>query len=290
MELHEIIEARKEALHAAVSTATGPADLVRVLERIWDELTFRYLEECEEDALREEAAKLLRAAKSTAALSDVTGAPKLWEMNTSGHKKASAKRISTPALIVFLAGLLCAAVAAVLPIVRNEAFLTDRFTQIEMGLAALALLLVLFGSLFLRQLSAPPEKEHKIEITVDPDRVMRALRASALVLDEQLKETRDALSKEAAKERAAGALTPEELDLFSDLLAAKESGDGEYALEQLQDAAYFLHKKGVEAVSYDKEHAAFFDVLPGEESRTLRPALLGDDGELLKKGVAQGGI
>ena len=126
--------------------------------------------------------------------------------------------------------------------------------------------------------------------TVDPDRVMRALRASALVLDEQLKETRDALSKEAAKERAAGALTPEELDLFSDLLAAKESGDGEYALEQLQDAAYFLHKKGVEAVSYDKEHAAFFDVLPGEESRTLRPALLGDNGELLKKGVAQGGI
>ncbi len=290
MELHEIIETRKEAIHAAVSTATGPADLVRVLERIWDELTFRYLEECEEDALREEAAKLLKAAKSTAPLVDNTGSPRLWERNASGSKKHAATRVSKPALIVFLIGLLGAAVAAVLPMARNEAFLADQFAQLEMGIACLSLLLIIFGGLFLRQPAAPPEKETKIELIVEPDKVLRSLRASALVIDALLAEAKDALRKEAAEERAAGALTPEELDLFSDLLAAKESGDGEYALEQLQDAAYFLHKKGVEAVSYDKEHAAFFDVLPGEESRTLRPALLGDDGELLKKGVAQGGI
>ena len=68
MELHEIIETRKEAILAAVSTVTGPADLTRVLERLWDELTFRYLEECEEDALREEAAKIFICASECISL------------------------------------------------------------------------------------------------------------------------------------------------------------------------------------------------------------------------------
>ena len=61
-----------------------------------------------------------------------------------------------------------------------------------------------------------------------------------------------------------------------------------YALEKIDDIKYYLHKQQIEVVDYSKDTAQYFDLMPGTQSGTIRPALVAD-GVLLKKGLAQTG-
>lgn len=66
----------------------------------------------------------------------------------------------------------------------------------------------------------------------------------------------------------------------------RASGREDLAVRVLGQAEQYLHMMGVEAVEYDENHAAAFDVLPTlSGSRTVRPALL-QDGRVLRRGVA----
>ena len=73
--------------------------------------------------------------------------------------------------------------------------------------------------------------------------------------------------------------------IFSELLEAGYSGDGEFALERLGSVKFFLHKNGIDAVEWSPENDELFDRLPAAESGTIRPALV-SEGKLLKKGLA----
>lgn len=83
-----------------------------------------------------------------------------------------------------------------------------------------------------------------------------------------------------------GAQDDATLDLLASLLEAGQTGRGDVALESLSQVGQRLAQWGIEAVLYDREHAALFDLLPtlGEE-RTVRPALV-KDGKVLRRGVA----
>ena len=83
------------------------------------------------------------------------------------------------------------------------------------------------------------------------------------------------------------AMTPE-IELFSDLIAASYSGDPEYALEKLDEIKYYLHRQQIEVVDYSEKTAQYFDLMPGTNAGTIRPALVAD-GALLKKGLASTG-
>ena len=86
-----------------------------------------------------------------------------------------------------------------------------------------------------------------------------------------------------------GALSPEAVILYSDLLEAVYSGDGEYALERAAQVKHFLHSMQVEVVDCNEETKLWFDHMPAKRAGTIRPALV-RGGKVLRKGIAAGGL
>lgn len=76
------------------------------------------------------------------------------------------------------------------------------------------------------------------------------------------------------------------LDLLASLMEAKASGRDELAVRSLAQVEQYLRALGVEAVFYDAQNAALFDILPTMGApRTVRPALV-SEGKVLRRGVA----
>ncbi len=76
------------------------------------------------------------------------------------------------------------------------------------------------------------------------------------------------------------------LDLLSAMMEARASGREDLAVRALDQADQMLRLMGVEAVSYDAQHRAMFDILPTlKGERTVRPALV-KDRQVLRRGVA----
>lgn len=95
------------------------------------------------------------------------------------------------------------------------------------------------------------------------------------------------------------ALSEDELELFAGLLEAETSGDSGYALDQIGNVRFYLHRQGIETVDYTQEHDSWFERMPAAPGaggvglfadrsvKTVRPALV-RNGELVKKGIAAG--
>ena len=134
-------------------------------------------------------------------------------------------------------------------------------------------------------------RELQVEVNVDSAKIYRSYRSALLSVDQSLDEVRAAerwdKREEAGSIDGRPATTPE-IELFSDLLAAAYSGDPEYALEKIGDIKYYLHRQQIEVVDYSEENARYFDLMPGVQGGTIRPALIAD-GALLKKGLASRG-
>ena len=69
-------------------------------------------------------------------------------------------------------------------------------------------------------------------------------------------------------------------------MEAKYSGDGEYMAEQLADVETYLSKLNILLVDYKVGTEKYFEFLDGDETKTIRPALL-RDGRVLSMGLAQ---
>ena len=82
------------------------------------------------------------------------------------------------------------------------------------------------------------------------------------------------------------AINDDEIKLFTYLMEAKYSGQPEYALEQLDEVEHYLLKQDILVITYSKGNEKYFDFLNGEETKTVRPALV-RGGEVLSKGLAQ---
>ena len=135
------------------------------------------------------------------------------------------------------------------------------------------------------------KKEYHVEQKVDADKIYRYFRTIMISADQSLDEVR--LMQRQAEREQAGKIegreaSPAEIELFSDLLAASYSGDPEFALEKIAGIKYYLHRQQIEVVDYNKENAKYFDLMPGTQAGTIRPALIAD-GTLLKKGLASKG-
>lgn len=285
MKMTELLEKDKERLLTELAGAGQPERAATVLGNELDKLLLRYNEQCGSEQERDAAAHMMQAIRFALPLIDSAGETKVWERET-GSEAAGKK--SVPAILLVIAGIaLC--VYGVLPMVLS---------QEDIGVSLMNILCVAGGAVVMLAagfLAGRPKrkknKDQHVEIKVDSGKIYRNFRNAILSVDQSLEEVR-AAERWSKREQAGNidgrkATTPE-IELFSDLLAASYSGDPEYALEKIDEIKYYLHRQQIEVVDYEEKTRQYFDLMPGLQAGTIRPALVAD-GALLKKGLASTG-
>lgn len=293
MKMTEFLEKDKERLLTEIAAAPEAEKAVRILENETDKLLLKYNEKCDSDRERDTAAYLMQAVRLALPLIDSSGSARVWERETGKGEEKKA-RIGVPAILLLLAGL-AFLVYGLIPIIMtilSNADTAARNDTLMRGASILIGTLAVFiaGNLFHRPV-VKRSKEHHVEIRVDADKIYRSYRNMILSVDQSLAEV-DAKERWDKREQAGNidgrqATTPE-IDLFADLLAASYSRDPEYALEKIDEIKYFLHRQQIEVIDYSESTKQYFDLMPGAQGGTIRPALIAD-GNVLKKGLASKG-
>ncbi len=290
MKMLDFLEQDKDHLITELAKAQVPEKATIVLENEMDKLLLRYNDQCDNERERDTAAYMMQAVRLAMPMVDSVGETKVWERDMGG---AGAKK-TIPAIILFIIG----AVLLVLTLIPNPAIeevsnLTGMTTtdSTRYGFAGVGIILAaLAGYIFGKPVKAG-DKEQQVEVRIDSNKTYRNLRTAILSVDQSLEEIQAA--ERWAKREKAGYIedkpaTSAEIELFSDLLAASYSKDSEYAMEKINDVKYFLHRQQIEVVDYSDGTKQYFDLMPGNQMATIRPALVAD-GKLLKKGLASAG-
>ena len=207
----------------------------------------------------------------------ITGASKarvFREVTGDGEKKDTGK------MVLVLTGGILNLVAVLLPLLLRGALYLPA-----------SLLLATAGSvlLFLSGSRKGKKKEEnatlQTAVEIDPERVLSIYQSMLITADRIAGEVEGEEKEERKNPREEEALSPELLELFSSLLAARCSGDGTFCLDSLQEVEYFLHRQGIEVVPWEQGERGDFDLMPSRASGTIRPALK-KNGELLMRGIA----
>lgn len=288
MKLIELLEKNKENLLTALAEAGTAEKAVIVMENELDRLLMMYNEHCGSERERNAAAHMLQAVRLSLPLIDSRGETKVWETGSSDPGKG---RPNPLVFILIIAGLVlcCAGLLPLIVEVQDAGRHMDLLKTSTLELGGLAAVF-LAGLLSRRSAKKAPKRSHRVEVMADPERIYRSFRNAVLSVDQNLEEVRSMEKQEAGSGAAAeGGLSAQELELFSDLLAAAYSRDPDYAMEKIEAVRYYLHRRNIETVDYSGKNAAFFDLMPGQMAGTIRPALV-SDGELIRKGVASAGM
>jgi hypothetical protein len=320
MTLLEYFDQDKEKLKTSLHRAGTPEGAVKVLEDEADRLLYQFNEDCQDEALREFAAVIMRIVRMAAPLVHSEGEATIWEMGTgergsgtkSAHGGAAARKgVAGGAfrrklrVLLLVAGLVSLLLAALLPVFTDEDFLREIPAGAFLILLAAGAAALFFAGFSWRSFGREErwdQREQKVEIAVDEDQIFRSFRGILITADKEIADRAGALAlarrkagetgeKPTLTAQEAGGAAPvvnmdaRQLELFSELLEAAASEDAGYALDKLQDVKYYLHTRGIEAVDYTEENAALFDTMPGRKDGTIRPALVAGN-HLLKKGLA----
>ena len=293
MKLTDLLAKAKDKLLTELSAAGTAEKAVKVLENEIDKLLLKHNEHCESDRERESAAYMMQAVRLSLPLIDSNGTIKVWERggrlegDDSGSFKVSflVLLILGIALCVFGFGpLMMEAYTGVAENARDQVLLHG-------GATVVGLISLYFSGYMYSRPKKRGKAEYQVDIRIDSERIYRSFRTALLSVDQAIEEIR-ASERWKEREKAGSidgrAVTPSELELFSDLLAAAYSGDAEYALEKIEQIEFFLHRQQIEVVDYSKETEKYFDLMPGSKAATIRPALVAQGG-LLKKGLASSG-
>ena len=289
----DLLEKDRDKLLTELSAAASAEKAVHVLENEIDRLLLKHNEHCETDRERESAAYMMQAVRLSLPLIDSNGKIKVWE---SGHAndEDTGGSFKPSFLILLILGLaLCVFGFGPLMMEAYTAAAANARDQVILhgGATIVGLIALYFSGYMYSRPKQAGKKEYQVDIRVDADRIYRNFRTALLSVDQSLEEIR-AAERWKAREKAGSiegrTVSQAELDLFSDLLAAAYSGDPEYALEKVEQIKYFLHRQQIEVVDYSKENAKYFDLMPGTQGATIRPALVAQGG-LLKKGLASAG-
>lgn len=299
MEMMKFLEADKEQLLNGLSQAGTPEQAQKVIEKELDRLLLRYNEECKEERVRDTARYMLQAAKMMIPLISSAGETRVWSRSTGTAEKDDGVKMSKPAIaslaagLVFIAGallglavsagdglslsaLLGSIPAAILG--GGLLFLSGRFSVNKGGKSALP--------------ADSGDADQQVEIRVNPDRVWSCLRMLVLSADKNLQEAAETVSYERSQLSASvgNGISPDEADLFAGILESaysqrEDNPDDPSAQEMISMVRYYLHRKQVETVDVDGGKREWFELLPGMQKMTLRPALV-RDGVLIRKGLA----
>ena len=295
MTLTEQLEQDRERLLADLEGAGDPVRVQAVMGAELDRLLFRYNEQCQDEREREAASGMMQTARMALALTDSAGEVKIWE-NARAAQRTSGWRILLGLPLVLLAAACACAVLALVTLGNNPESTLPNLVSAAVLLAAASAAAFFAGWLaqnpersLRKKAGRGKETSRRTEILTDPQKLYRCLHNILLTIDRNLADIRSAEGwKKREQAGQASQIEGRTLELCLSLLEAACSGDGNYALERMEDVRYFLHEKGIETVMYSKEHADWFDMLPGSRTGTVRPALT-EEGVLLKKGLAVGG-
>ena len=292
MDMATLFAQEKEQFASEIRKEKSPERCLSVLEKTWDRLQLRYVENCEEDRERELAVHLVQAAKAASGWINVSGEATIWERSAgTGEAVPVSKKISPAGVGMILGALLLIAAAGILMFAKTPEVLFQNSAGKAGGALFFAGVVLLFlAGLFIRKKPKAVKKEQKADVPVDPDRCYAAMLAVCTVIDHEISsaDTEERMRKRKQAEAESRLIPEEESELYSGLLEAAYSRDGEYALEKIGDLAFYLHKKGFSVVDFDDDHKAWFDFMPGEHTSTIRPAIA-KDGVLVRKGLVSYG-
>ena len=294
MKMTDFLEKDKENILTSIAESGSAARAVTVLENEVDKLLLKHNEHCDTDREREAAAYMMQAVRLSLPLIDSAGKTKVWERGSDKQDREEKGKINIPFLLLTIAAVALVAYGLVPLVVAGLINAGDQYRNqllIRTAFVIGGMVMGFFAGAMQRRQEKQAAKEHQVEIKVDADKIYRHFRAAIYSVDQSLEEI-NAAERWNKREQAGNidgrkALTPE-IDLFSDLMAASYSKDPEYALEKIDDIKYYLHKQQIDVVDYSEETAQYFDLMPGTQGGTIRPALVAD-GVLLKKGLAQTG-
>ena len=315
MKMIDYLDKDRERVLASLRGASTPADAQQILEKEADRLLLQYNEDCTSVRVRDAAAGMVQALRSSVPFMDTMGEPRVWRRDgAGGNTAAGSKKGGGLSGILLAAGVILTLAAFAVP-----ALSAGGTAAAGMLLKGILLPVAGGGCMYLAgrtagtdtrigikgqgSLTGGPDSApvQRIEITIDPEKLWSSLRGAVMVIDRNLEIAEDSEKYDRHKELAAAAggrgITPEEIELFSGLLEMADADSPQMAA----DIRYYLHKKEVDVLPWSAQYAAWFEMLPSlpgtassgknssgtDEDRvvTIRPALA-QDGRLLKKGTA----
>ena len=259
------------------------------LEKAIDRVMYRFVERCDDAALRDSAQYILQTMKNALPLIDAVGDVRAWKKEyDSGQARG---RVKPLALAALLAGLVLTLASAMAVLIEG------RFGGLLAFVKALLPALLGAGCLFWAGLmTGRPEKKQsdaspgavRMEYLSDPDKAWHCLRGAMLQADGQLDRLREENAARDARARAdapAGSVEPGQLELFAQLLESAYAGGDDNAREAAAAIRFHLHNARVDVVDYEPGRESWFEFLPAARPGTLRPALASGS-RLLRKGLA----
>jgi hypothetical protein len=281
MTLFEIYKSRKDALVTRIRESKSLYETGSVIAEAFETMQFQYLSQPENNGMSEKLTDYISMAKTTFPLLESVNKYKLWE---NAEAKQPKKKSPLPGFITLLIGITLIFGAVAMAMFANKIDVADikNIVYYAGAMAAGCLFILIAGfMLFFRR---KVKMKATVEISVDADDIVKRL--------EDVVKNIDALLEKDKKEKAQydqmieSAINREEAQLFSYLLEAKLSDQPDFAMEQLDEVESYLAKQDVMIVKYIKGNEKYFDFLEGEETKTIRPALV-RGGKMLAKGLAQ---
>lgn len=279
MTMSDIYKSRRDNLLLRIRESKSLYETGSVISEAFETMQYQYLSQPGNEYLGEKLSRIMALAKASFPLLESVNKYKMWE-NAETSKQPKKKSL-LPGFVALLLGVaMVMAPLSYYMFVKNIAFADMQTYLMVMAAGCLVILISGFMLFFRRKVKT----KVVVEISADPDDIVKRLEEVVKQIDVML-----AAEKEAAKKQSAlleSAINADEAQLFGYLMEAKFSGQPDFALEQLDEVEHYLAKQDVILVNYTKGNEKYFEFLTGDETKTIRPAFL-RGGEIMLKGLAQ---
>jgi len=278
MTFYEIYKTRRDNLVSRIRESKSLYETGSVISEVFETMQYQYLSQEGNRPLTQTLTDLVNMAKTAFPLLESVNRYKLWE---NAEKEKPKKKSPVPGLLMLVIGL-----ALIFGSLGYYMFLynvkLEKMQNFMLAMAAGCLFILIAGfMLFFRR---KVKMKANVEISVDADDLVKRLEDMVKAIDALLEKEKQ--SQKNQQQLLDSAINEDEANLFSYLMEAKFAADADFALEQLDEVERYLAKQDVMLVKYIKGNEKYFDFLEGEETKTIRPALV-RGGEMLTKGLAQ---
>lgn len=325
MKMIDYLDRDRDRILAGLKGAHSPAEAQQVLEKETDRLLLQYNEDCTSVRVRDAAAGMMQAVRSSVPFLDSAGEPRVWRREGYGgygtgagsggndggygnHGKAGGSGAKGGGFGRSLSGILLV-VGAVITLAGFAVPALSAGGTAAAGALLKSILLPVAGGgcLYLAgrtagsgarigigKTSGAGAGAERIEITIDPEKLWSSLRGAVMVVDRNLElaQEEESYARRKAADTAGAeggiGLSADEIELFSGLLEMADADSPQMAA----DIRYYLHKKDVEAVDWTPQYAAWFERLPALPGTAVTggfPGPKGSAGGISEKTGSAGG-
>lgn len=278
MTFYEIYKSRKDNLAARIRESKSLYETGSVISEVFETMQYQYLSQEGNAPFTRIMTDLVNLAKTAFPLLESVSKYNLWE---NAEKEKTKKKSPAGGLITLFIGLaLIFGSLGYYMFLYNVSFEKMQNFMLAIAVGCLIILIAGFMLFFRRRVKS----KATVEISADADDIVKRLEELVKYIDTMLEKEKQA--QQTQQLLMDSAINADEANLFSYLMEAKLSGQADYALEQLDEVERYLAKQDVLLVNYIKGNEKYFDFLEGEETKTIRPALV-RGGEMLTKGLAQ---